>query len=277
MKNRLVLSILAIAMMSTSCTKPMNGNAEIRVGYTANGQPLMLDSLCYTNEAGNRFMVNEIQWFISKVALISEQGDEYSLGKVFYFDTNLPETQIIATSSIPCQKYTSMRFTFGLDQEDNVTGLFPDPPENNMFWPDHLGGGYHYMKLNGWYLNPNDSLIPMNIHLGIGQNEDQSVFYQNYFTVELPLDLNLEEGATNVIHLNMNIDNWFRNPHTYDINVLGGAIMQNQEAQQILKENGHDVFEVSTDESQTLRIARAIQDICRKASPKPHFFSLKKS
>ena len=291
MKNGLIPFLLALAMMSTSCTKTVGyGDTEIHISYTANGRPLTLDSLCYVNEAGNRFLITEIQWFISRITLLSEQGDQYVLGhrevstllgipqeKVFYIDTNIPESQTLATASIPCQRYVSMRFTFGLDQEDNVTGFFTNPPESNMFWPDPLGGGYHYMKLNGKYLDENGDLAPMNIHLGIGQNEDHTEFYQNYFTVEFPLNLELEEDATNVIHLNMNIDNWFRNPNTYDINVFGSAIMQNQEAQRLLKENGHDVFELSTTTPKRDRVAQTLRGIMKKASPKPHFYSLKKS
>ena len=273
MKNRLIVSLLILAMLATSCSKTIGyGDIEVRVDYSANGNPLVTDSLCYVNEAGNRFLVNEIQWFISKITLVSEQGDEYVLGKVFYIDTNIPESQTLVAASLPCQRYVSMHFTFGLDREDNVTGFFTDPPESNMFWPDPLGGGYHYMKLNGKYLDPNGNLAPMNIHLGIGQNEDHTEFYQNYFTVELPLDLDLEEDASNVIHLNMNIDNWFRNPHTYDITAFGSAIMQNQEAQRILKENGHDVFSIATDNAMESPL-KTTAVLLRKAAPKPHFMT----
>ena len=273
MKTKLLLLSLSMWLTLTACTKPVGyGDTEIHISYTANGTPLVTDTLCYVNEAGNHFLVTEIQWFISKIALVSEQGDEYELGKVFYIDTNIPESQTIAVASVPCQRYISMRFTFGLDQEDNVTGLFPNPPENNMFWPEPLGGGYHYMKLNGKYLDENDNLAPMNIHLGIGQNEDQTVFYQNYFTVELPMDLNLEENTVNVICLDMNIDNWFRSPHTYDITAFGSAIMQNQEAQQTLKENGHDVFSIKTNDDMK-SILKTTTELLRKAAPKPHFMT----
>ena len=257
----------------TSCTKAVgNGDTEIRISYTANGSPLVTDSLCYVNEAGNRYMVTEIQWFISNITLVSEQGDEYELGKVFYVDTNIPESQRLLATSVPCQRYISMRFTFGLDQEHNITGSFPNPPECNMFWPEPLGGGYHYMKLNGKYLDANGNLAPMNLHLGIGQNEDQTVFYQNFFTVELPLDIDLKEDTVNVIGLDMDIDNWFRNPHTYDITAFGSAIMQNQDAQQILKENGYDVFSIKTNEDMKSPL-KTTTELLRKAAPNPHFMT----
>lgn len=287
MKTRYFLLLFLVLATLTACTKPVSyGETEFHISYTANGNPLVMDSLCYTNEAGNKYFVTEIQWFISKITLVSDQGDEYVLGhrevsslfstsqeKVFYVDTNIPESQTIAVASIPCQRYISLRFTFGLDQEDNVTGAFPNPPESNMFWPEPLGGGYHYMKLNGRYLDENGNLAPMNIHLGIGQNEDHTVFYQNYFTVELPLELDLKEGVTNVIYLDMNLDKWFSSPHTYDITAYGSAIMQNQEAQQTLKDNGHDVFTIKTNDDMKSPL-KTTTELLQKAAPKPHFMTL---
>ena len=44
--------------------------------------------------------------------------------------------------------------------------------------------------------------------------------------------------------LTMNIQNWFENPHVYDHNHWGGAIMQKQPAMQMAKENGWNVFSI---------------------------------
>lgn len=286
MKKSLLLILAVVSMVCVACNKTVDyDDAEIHVSFSANGYPLTMDSLCCINEAGNRFMVTEIQWFISNITLKDSQGNEYVLGhreenailptsqeKIFYIDTNLPATQILEVASLPCQKYISMHFTFGLDQKDNVTGVFSDAPERDMFWPEALGGGYHYMKLNGKYLDNDGNLAPMNIHLGIGQNEDHTVFYQNYFTVELPLDLEITEGGQNVIFLDMNVDNWFRNPNTYDINYFGAAIMQNQAAQQMLKENGNDVFSIKTNDDMESPFNTTAQ-LLRKAAPKPHFMT----
>lgn len=276
MKKIAFLLLLLVSMMNVACDKPVDyGNTEIHVNYTVNGHDLITDSLCYTNAAGNQFLITEIQWFISNLTIIGEQGDEYTLGKIFYIDTNLPERQVLSTSSIPCQRYTSIRFTFGLDQDDNVTGLFSNPPERDMFWPEPLGGGYHYMKLNGKYLDENGDLAPMNIHLGIGQNEDLTAFYQNDFTVELPLDLDVKADGVNAILLNMNIDNWFQNPHIYDCQTFGSAIMQNQEAQRLLKENGHDVFSINSFDQHMEKIVSTLKGLMHKAAPKPHFYTKK--
>ena len=285
MKKNLLSFFLIVLMMNASCEKPKSyGRLQLQTSYTSDGKPLVTNDLCYSNEVGNLFLVTEIQWFLSNLTLQNDQGDEYTLtrqeantplDKIFYIDTNLPETQSLAMAPIPCGRYVTLRFTFGLDEQDNRTGLFTDPPESNMFWPDPLGGGYHYMKLNGKYLDTNDQLAPLNIHLGIGQNDTHTTFYQNYFTVELPIDLEVLEDQDNILHLDMNIDNWFRNPHPYDFQVFGSAIMQNQEAQRLLRENGHDVFSVVTEDEPLEKTVGVLKGLFRTAAPKPHFYTKK--
>ena len=128
------------------------------------------------------------------------------------------------------------------------------------------------MKLNGKYLDENDNLVPLNIHLGIGQNENFTQFYQNYFTVELPIDFNLKENDDNHIFLDMNIDNWFRSPNLYDFATDGSAIMQNQAAQAKLRENGSDVFSIKTIDDMK-SISEISRQIMKMAAPKPHFMT----
>ena len=291
MKPRLL--VIVLALMVAACTKP-NEKAEINLnlGYEVNGKSLVTDSLCYENEAGNQFLITEIQWFLSNIELKNEAGDWIMLhqtglsdtldvSRVYYIDTDIPESQTLHSSPVKVGHYTAIRFTFGLDETDNQTGLFTDPPESEMFWPDMLGGGYHYMKLNGKYLNAEDRLAPMAIHLGIGQNEDCTEFYQNYFIVELPIEFNVKVNTKNQLDLTMVIDNWFRNPNTIDFDEFGSHIMQNQTAQRLLKGNGKDVFRIGmpTDNENNKNmekdnsLAEKFKNVMQKAAPKPHFWN----
>ena len=285
MKKTQLIFILLSAIVLVSCKKPASyGELCVNIGYSVNGKALITDSLCYRNDAGNEFLITEIQWFISKMELQDERGEWVTLEPLFfYIDTNIPESQTLEIKSIPVGKYKALRFVFGLDEEDNRTGLFTDPPESEMFWPDLLGGGYHYMKLNGKYLDAEGRLLPLAIHLGIGQNEDHSQFYQKYFTVEPPIDFSIPETSANQLDLTMIIDNWFRNPNLYDFNEYGSHIMQNQAAQQALKENGNDVFRIgklTDNENNTTmengnRFAEKFKNVMQKAAPKPHFWTWK--
>ena len=137
MKNSFFLTFVFAVFMTVSCKKPASyGELCVNIGYSVNGKALVTDSLCYCNDAGNEFMITEIQWFISKMELQDERGKWVTLEPhFFYIDTNIPESQTLRIASIPIGKYKTLRFTFGLDEADNQTGLFCDPPASEMFWP----------------------------------------------------------------------------------------------------------------------------------------------
>ena len=291
MKTRILVMLLAV--LAVACTK-RNDQAEIdlNVNYEINGNPLITDTLCYTNEAGNLFLITEIQWFLSDIQLLDQNGNWHTFKQreamdsiaeqtehIYYIDTDIPESQTLHGKKIPTGHYTALRFTFGLDEYDNYTGLFNDPPESDMFWPDVLGGGYHYMKLNGKFAGSPGRLQPVAIHLGIGQNEDCTEFYQNYFIVELPLDFDVKANVDNRLDLTMVIDNWFRNPHVIDFNELGSSIMQNQNAQRLFNGNGKDVFKIGKPDDNNIKMKREAKlvekfnEVMHYATPKPHFWT----
>ena len=292
MKKTLLILILLVAAF-VSCTKPVNfGNISVGIHYSVNGNPLVIDTLCYENEAGNQFLITEIQWFLSNIELKNEAGDwimlhqpgladTLDINRIYYIDTDIPESQTLHSRPVEVGHYTAIRFTFGLDETDNQTGIFTDSPESEMFWPYVLGGGYHYMKLNGKFVDTEGRLNPLAIHLGIGQNEDCTEFYQNYFILELPIDFNVKANTENQLDLTMVIDNWFRNPNTIDFNEFGSHIMQNQTAQRMLSNNGKDVFKIgkpTDNESNTImkednKLAEKFKNVMQKAAPKPHFWS----
>lgn len=293
MKSRLL--VLMLALLTMACTKqPEKAEIDLNIGYVINDKPLVIDTLCYENAAGNRFLITEIQWFLSNIQLLGQDGQWHTLKHldaenpsavetehIFYIDTDIPESHTLRGQKIPIGHYSLLRFTFGLDENDNQTGIFNDSPESEMFWPYVLGGGYHYMKLNGKFVNSEGRLNPLAIHLGIGQNEDCTEYYQNYFIVELPIDLDVKANTENSIDLTMVIDNWFRYSHTIDFNVYGSSIMQNQAAQQAFKENGQDVFIIgkptSSKNNMAMKekesLAEKFKNVMQKAAPKPHFWS----
>ncbi len=285
--------MLALCVMS--CAKHNErAYVDLSIDYEANGTALVTDTLCYTNEAGNLFLITEIQWFLSNIQLLDMNGEWHTLRQreatdsvaeltehIFYIDTDIPESQVLHGKKVPVGHYTAMRFTFGLDETDNETGLFNDPPESDMFWPDMLGGGYHYIKLNGKYVGGEGRLKPLAVHLGIGQNESLTQFYQNYFIVELPINFNVKANTENHLDLTMVIDNWFRNPNTIDFNEFGSGIMQNQNAQRLLNGNGQDVFKIGKpseykndmDKEKKEQLAEKLRKVMRKGSPQPHFWN----
>lgn len=255
--------ITLLLIMLTACTakdpepviSPATGKLVFEFLYYCEGAPLVFDVRDYVNEAGNAYMVNEIQYFISDVTLLSySPGADYLIDAwkdIHYIDTDIPSTQEWNVfDDIPEGDYSGIRFTFGINEEKNQSLMFTDPPESLMFWPQYLGGGYHYMKLNGKWLDTNQFERPFDFHLGIGQVYDQQTgdvtgFIQNYFTIDIPASgFTIINGQELVIPVVMYVDHWFKNPNTFDFNYWGGDIMQTQDAMKVGCENGQDVFEV---------------------------------
>lgn len=279
----LLLAMSACNNKEASKHDPISGQLQIEIVHTIDDLPIETNQLIYTNAAGNEYLITEAQWFISDLRLIKADGESvpvHSNEGVFYIDSDLAETMHInPESDFPAGEYTGLAFTFGFNEASNLSNRFVNPPESFMFWPDYLGGGYHYLKLNGKWRNSEAQLASFNFHLGIGQMYDSTAtksqmtniteccapmhcegfkppednkmlpitgFIQNHFEVVLNNSpFTIEQGKAKALTLNMKIENWFKSPHIYDHNQWGGSIMQNQAAMQIGCENGWDVFELS--------------------------------
>jgi hypothetical protein len=258
----IVIVVLIAACALINCNKKSVPEPEINTGrlelvfeHYVNGSPLEKNSLIYVNAAGNPYLVTEVKYFISDITLYPGQGNPVMIHQskdIFYIDDDILATldQLI-TDPIPVGTYDSLRFIFGISESENISNRYVNPPEVFMSWPEVIGGGYHYMMLNGKWQDTAGVIRPFNFHLGIGQLYKGNVinvdsiyaFVQNYFIVRLPdLRFEMKAGDTMVMNLRMNIESWFATPYVYDHNYWGGNIMQNQPAMQMARENGFDVF-----------------------------------
>jgi hypothetical protein len=256
--EKTALILISIATLAASCNdepvepKQESGKLQFEFEHRVDGQPIVFDKLIYQNEAGNQYLVNEIQYFISDVKLHKTDGSSALLDAwedIHYVDTDLPVTwQWNFLDEIPTGTFEKISFTFGISQQKNQSLMFVNPPESLMFWPVLLGGGYHYMKLNGKWIDTLNQESPFNFHLGIGQvyhsyPDSITSYIQNYFEVVLPnSSFELSDGQTQRFTLVMNVEKWFESPNTYNHNQWGGDIMQKQDAMKLGCENGWDVF-----------------------------------
>ncbi len=252
MKIKHIIFILLTPFVFFSCSedddeKPTTentGKIALQFIHQVNGRPLIADSMMYTNAAGNHYLITEVQYFISDLKLHRNNAEDILIDDwqdIWYVDNDIPSTQIWNISDkIPVGNYDSISFTFGISEEKNQSLMFINPPERDMFWPEFLGGGYHYLKLNGkWQNDGMDKNRPFEFHLGIGQiykNDSAYVpdiigFVQNHFRVKLPInDLEIETDKSLQLKLIMEIQNWFQNPFIYNHADYAQNTMQSQEA-----------------------------------------------
>lgn len=253
---KLILIVAILIGCDSASEQNGYGNLTLHFEHRVDNSAAAYDLMIYENAAGNNYEISEIQWFISDLILIDKDGEEWPLGAddwIHYVDTDLEYSlRWEISENIKAGDYNSIKFTFGIKGEKNMPGMFTDPPESNMIWPYHMGGdegGYHYMKLNGFWLKDEVERTPFNFHIGVGQIYDQdnniTGFVQNWFETILPISgFNIKDGGLTELQIVMNIENWFATPHVYDHEVYGGKIMNNQEAMGKIKENGNNVFTV---------------------------------
>jgi hypothetical protein len=257
-----VIGFFLISCFLTGCKKTEDpvpvapsGSVSFQIDHQVDGMSLKLNELVYTNAAGNEYLVTDLMYFISDITFYRNDGTPKVIGEVkdiFYVDEKLSGTKTISfADKIPAGTYDSITFIFGISEAKNKSNLFVNPPEAIMGWPAVLGGGYHYMMMNGKWKDRNSLIMPFNFHLGIGQLykgtgydvDSIYAFVDNSFKVSLPgSSFTLADQEKLTFGLTMHIENWFQNPHVYDHNYWGGAIMQKQPAMQMAKENGWNVF-----------------------------------
>jgi hypothetical protein len=264
MKSAFSISLIMVLLAVAFSCKDDDPEPSVQVGkislnfmHLVDGLPLQKDTLKYVNSAGNPYEVDQVMYFISDVKLFNSDGSIEIINEwkdIHYVDVDIPSTLIWDVyDDIPAGTYDSITFIFGITGEKNNSFMFVNPPEVNMVWPDVLGGGYHYMMINGKWRNTENFIQNYAFHLGIGQLYKGDVievdsiyaFVQNYFTVKLgDAAFTIEKDRRTELEIVMNIDSWFDSPHIYDHDYWGGAIMQNQSAMQMVKENGYDVFSI---------------------------------
>lgn len=244
----IALALLSLTISLVSCKKEKETTIApvFYFQHLISGNELQKGVMNYTNMAGNLYEVDELQYFISEITLKTSAGQLIPIesdSAIHYVDLAIPSTLLWSPADqIPVTDYDSISFVIGIKAAKNKTGLYVNPPERDMFWPDMMGGGYHYMKMNGKWKAPGNEIKAFNFHLGIGMGE-MGMFYQNYFKVTLPFK-NMPSSVNNVIVVTMNIEKWFESPNLWDWNVVGGQIMQNQSAMHKACENGANVFSV---------------------------------
>jgi hypothetical protein len=233
-KNVLLLGLLVFAL---SCTKsPVNRINEMvfDVSYKVDNVPLSMNNTYYVNKAGNPYNVTKLVYYISKLSFIKSDGSLIEILDYHYIDAAIGESNKFSLKDIPKGDYQGIAFNVGLDSIHNISGSLPVNNENNnMIWPDFMGGGYHFMKLEGYFKDSTGDTYGYDMHLGTNISLVPIKLYKN---------ISVMEEGTIPIHLTMNINEWFVNPYTYDFNKDGNYIMGNVNAMKTIANNGIDIF-----------------------------------
>jgi uncharacterized lipoprotein YehR (DUF1307 family) len=256
LKHLLLAIIFSLAIVFQGCkyddeddlyVQPINSTyITLSFAHKVDGDVLQLNSLNkpYTNAMGQKYNVSKLRYLVSNITLHQINGAQTKLEGYFFIDISKPETFDYTPSvQVPFGSYSGISYTFGFDENSNISGNYPVLNAANWNWPDQFGGGYHFMQLEGQFIDSTNNDAPFATHMGTARKIDSSgtTFEANHFTKFIQKS-NFEVNNSKNIVLTMNINEWYTNPTNWDFNQYGAGIMPNYNAQKLLNTNGKDVF-----------------------------------
>lgn len=237
----LSLFFLGILLFAVSCKKekhpPVLTKATFTISLKAHSSlPFEWDSIKFQNSSGNSYGVNALNFYISNITLKKGDGKSFSSKKIYYIDPSMISKSTFLLDSIPPGTYTEMSFLLGLDSTRNKTHALPPTTDNmNMAWPDFMGGGYHFLKFEGHFLDTIGAENGFAIHLGKNVNLPTVSFTcamnQKYWDHKYDLTFDLNEI--------------FDHPYKYDLNFENNYTMSDSVAMSRIKNNLADAFSIN--------------------------------
>ena len=201
------------------------------------------NTLNLTNAHGEFMSIERLRYIISDVTFTKTGGQTVLLEGYNLVDvTNQTNLSFTPNEKIAAGTYSNVSFVFGLINEKNTDGAFNDLNAASWNVPAMLGGGYHFMQLDGKFISANNAAQGYNYHT-VRANDNAGpnpTFPQDtFFRVNLGA---ITIGADVEISVAMHIEEWFKNPYAWDLNLYNQMLMPNSAVQILMHENGQNVF-----------------------------------
>lgn len=253
MKNIIILLTLTLFIFSCSKENDKNTNAP-KVSTTFNFIhywdetavfKILFNNIQFTNANGDDLSITKLRYVVSKITFQKANGDVIVISGYNLVDvTNGTNLSFIPNTKIPIGNYSNVSFTFGFDDVYN-SGNYPDLNSASWNVPEMLGGGYHYMQLEGKFIDENSNETGYAYHTIRAVDNTGTTLVLQDTSIEVNLGpVNITQDVT--FNIAMNIAEWFKNPNTWNLNELNNALMPNYDAQIMMNENGQNVFSLES-------------------------------
>ncbi|WP_299108462.1 MbnP family protein [uncultured Tenacibaculum sp.] len=198
----------------------------------------------FTNKLGTKLTIEQLRYLISRVALVDGKDNVTLFDGYNLVDLSKEESLTFNLPKKVSEGSYKLSFVFGFNNEDNKTNAYQDLNTASWNVPAMLGGGYHFMQLDGKYTSTDLTKKPYNYHAIKAYNTSTSESEDTFFIVDLGT-ISLTNNST--IEIKMNIAQWFKNPNDWNLNDLDVSLMMNFDAQKQMHSNGKSgVFSLGT-------------------------------
>ena len=234
--------IFIVALLSTACRKkevqatPEHGSVLLFFEHWTNNDYVLFEQAYYTNAAGNQYRISSLRYFISGLKLYQNGVEKfYSETPPISINGKYAEYCMADYHKIPTGKYDSLSLAFGVVPEYNHHGSFElNYNDYNMYWPENMGGGYHFMKFEGHWKDGHE-LGTFAFHIGGAEN---------LLTLGFRTTVDIDESIPANLTIAMNTNQWFESPYLYDLTKETGYTMGDTLRMKRLVENGKNAFSI---------------------------------
>ena len=228
-------------------TVDINSEINFKFNHTWGNTPLdnsSINSTTFTTQNGDVINISRIRYLISRFELTDANGTSYLFDGYKFTDLSDTSTYdfVPTNNSIPNGTYT-LKFIWGFNETDNIDGAYADLNVAIWNWPTMLGGGYHFLQFDGVFKANTTAPSPFNFHNGTARvSTNPNVFEQNFAEITFSTPIIISDNST--IEIKMNIAEFFKSPHTWDLNMMNTNLMPNYMAQKMMQDNVMTVFSI---------------------------------
>ncbi|CAM1345970.1 MbnP family protein [Tenacibaculum crassostreae] len=250
MKHFLALFVSILLFSCSSDNDEPIKEVSVKLKFTQNWDNTTieksdLNNTEFTNKLGTKVSITRLRYLVSRITLTNGADEKTVFDGYKLVDISNPESLLHELPQKVSEGSYKLTFTFGFVNDDNQSNIYQDLNTASWSVGEMMGGGYHFMQLDGNYKDKDGNKQPYNFHVIRAYDATTMTSEDTSITIEVSNTITLKNNAT--IEIKMNVAGWFKSPNDWDLNEKNIDLMEDFEAQKLMFENGKSgVFSIGT-------------------------------
>lgn len=199
------------------------------------------NNIVYTVEHGEMISISRLRYLITDITFTNAAGVSTIVDEYNFVDVGEGIGAAVKNILLAAGTYT-VSARFGFTEAKNTSDIYTDLNAASWNVPVPIGGGYHYMQLEGQYINDIGATTGYAYHT-ISAAQDAMTPDVRRQDTSIPITLTdvIISSGNDDVTIAMNIAEWFK---PWNLNELDGMLMGNFQAQINMNINGQTAFTI---------------------------------